>query len=131
MGKDLKGKEIGRGISQRKDGRYEARAVVNGTKIDLYNFNLNELINSFNKEKKRVKSKTNFDNIVTLKDWYTEWFNKIKSPNLKSEQSRKTYNRKISNTYIMILGDKKIDDITQMDIQIATNELVEKNTLLV
>lgn len=126
MGKDLKGKEIGRGISQRKDGRYEARAVVNGTKIDLYDFNLNELINSFNKEKKRVKSKTNFDNIVTLKDWYTEWFNKIKSPNLKSEQSRKTYNRKISNTYIMILGDKKIDDITQMDIQIATNELVEK-----
>ena len=30
MGKDLTGKELGRGFSQRPDGRYEARAVVNG-----------------------------------------------------------------------------------------------------
>ena len=29
MGKDLKGKELGTGIRQRKDGRYEARALVN------------------------------------------------------------------------------------------------------
>ena len=33
MGKDLKGKELGKGIGQRKDGRYEARAVINGQKI--------------------------------------------------------------------------------------------------
>ena len=25
MGKDLKGKELGKGITQRKDGRYQAR----------------------------------------------------------------------------------------------------------
>lgn len=37
MGKDLTGKELGRGFSQRTDGRYEARAVVNGKKIDIYN----------------------------------------------------------------------------------------------
>ena len=43
MGKDLKGKELGTGLGQRKDGRYEARAVVDGYKIALYNFNLNEL----------------------------------------------------------------------------------------
>ena len=30
MGKDLKGKELGTGIRQRKDGRYEARALVKG-----------------------------------------------------------------------------------------------------
>ena len=40
MGKDLRGKELGKGISQRKDKRYEARAVINGQKIDLYDFNL-------------------------------------------------------------------------------------------
>lgn len=33
MGKSLKGKELGRGITQRSDGRYCARAVVNGIKI--------------------------------------------------------------------------------------------------
>ena len=28
MGKDLKGKELGTGLRQRKDGRYEARASI-------------------------------------------------------------------------------------------------------
>ena len=43
MGKDLRVKELGKGISQRKDKRYEARAVINGQKIDLYDFNLEKL----------------------------------------------------------------------------------------
>ena len=37
MGKDLKGKNLGKGIGQRKDGRYEARAVINGVKVHLWN----------------------------------------------------------------------------------------------
>ena len=36
MGKDLKGRDLGKGFSQRKDGRYEARAVICGEKIDIY-----------------------------------------------------------------------------------------------
>lgn len=27
MGKDLKGRELGKGITQRKDGRYQARFI--------------------------------------------------------------------------------------------------------
>lgn len=54
MGKDLNGKELGRGFSQRKDGRYEARAVVNGTKIDIYDMNLSALKKAFEMEKARV-----------------------------------------------------------------------------
>ena len=52
MGKDLKGKELGKGIYQRKDGRYEARAVVGGIKIQLYNFDLKQLKTDFEKAKK-------------------------------------------------------------------------------
>lgn len=33
MPKDLKGRELPKGIYQRKDGRYEARALINGIKI--------------------------------------------------------------------------------------------------
>lgn len=127
MGKDLKGKELGKGISQRKDKRYEARAVINGTKIDIYDFNLENLIKEFNKEKEKVKSSNNdFSNIDTLKEWYVQWFTKAKAPSLKTEQSRRTYNRKINNTYIRLLGDKKIKSLNQMDIQTATNELLLK-----
>ena len=40
MGKDLKGKELGTGLRQRKDGRYEARAKINGIDINLYDVDL-------------------------------------------------------------------------------------------
>ena len=43
MGKDLKGKELGTGLYQRKDGRYEARALVKGTQIQLYDWDLKKL----------------------------------------------------------------------------------------
>ena len=45
MGKDLKGKELGKGFSQRPDGRYEARAKINGVKIDIYDMSLPNLKN--------------------------------------------------------------------------------------
>lgn len=32
MGKDLNGKELGRGITQRKDGRYMGRIHIRGSK---------------------------------------------------------------------------------------------------
>ena len=37
MGKNLKGKELGPGLSQRKDGRYSARFVTScGKRIEKY-----------------------------------------------------------------------------------------------
>ena len=40
MGKDLKGKELGRGLSQRADGRYMGRAQVEGHPIVIYDLSL-------------------------------------------------------------------------------------------
>ena len=54
MGKDLNGKELGRGLSQRPDRRYEARAVINGIKIDLYDMLLPNLKKAFEAEKARA-----------------------------------------------------------------------------
>lgn len=126
MGKDLNGKKLGRGLSQRPDGRYEARAVVNGHKIDLYNMSLQTLKKEFELAKAKIlRDKKGIRPNLKLKDWYSEWFEKCKSPQLKTDVGRKTYDRKIRNTYIRLLGDKKIEDITQINIQSATNELVE------
>lgn len=129
MGKDLKGKELGRGLGQRPDGRYEARATVNGTKINIYNMDLKELKKEFETAKaKLLRDEKNIRPNLTFGDWFDEWFEKCKSPQLKSETSRKSYYRKIKNSYYEILGAKKIEDITQINIQTATNELVsEKN----
>ena len=54
MGKDLKGKEIGKGFHQRKDERYEARAQINGKTIDICNKSLTALRKIFDEEKAKV-----------------------------------------------------------------------------
>ena len=128
MGKDLKGKDLGKGFSQRKDGRYEARATINGIKIDIYDTNLTSLRKNFEAEKLMVlrEEKNIRPNNTTLEDWYTEWFQKCKAPQLKSVTSRRTYDRKVRNTYVKLLGKKALKDISQLNIQTATNELVEK-----
>ena len=51
MGKALDGKKLPKGISQRADGRYHARATVKGTKIELYNKDLKQLKIDFEKAK--------------------------------------------------------------------------------
>lgn len=126
MGKDLNGKELGKGLSQRKDGRYEARAVINGVKIDIYDMNITALKKAFEIEKAKVlRDEKNIRPNVTFGEWYAEWFEKCKSPQLKSDVSRKTYDRKVRNTYCKILHDKKMEDISQMHMQSATAELIE------
>lgn len=126
MGKDLKGKELGRGFCQRKDGRYEARAIVNGVKIDVYNLSLAKLRKEFENEKTRILNEQMINTNVKVKDWYQKWFDTCKAPSLKSDLCRRIYDRKIKNTFINLLGDKVLKELTQLNIQNATNDLIEK-----
>ena len=41
MGKSLKGKELGRGLTQRKDGRYQAKYYIPGSPKALYLYDTN------------------------------------------------------------------------------------------
>ena len=127
MGKDLKGKNLGKGFSQRKDGRYEARGVVNGVKIDIYDKSLTKLKKkSENAKAKLLCGQTYGAPKITLEEWYKRWFEVYKSPQLKSTVSRKIYDRKTRNTFIKLLGSKYMSDITQENIQVAANELSER-----
>lgn len=126
MGKDLKGKELGKGISQRKDGRYEARVVINGKRETFYNTNLAELKREFEKEKYRLSRQ----NVVactdvTVLEWFDAWFEQYKKPTLK-ETGIDAYKRKFKNTYGKLLGDVAIKDLNQFSIQTATSDLVSQ-----
>jgi integrase len=126
MGKDLRGVNIGTGYSQRPDGRYHARATVNGIKIEIYNKSLSQLKKEFELAKAdALKEEHNVDKNLKLSEWVDSWFNTHKAPRLKSETSKATYYRRIKNTYCKLLGDKKISSITHMNIQDATNELID------
>lgn len=127
MGKDLQGKELGKGFSQRKGGLYEARAMVSGKKIDLYDMNLSKLKKAFEIEKSRLlRDEKNIRPKIKFGEWYTEWFEKCKSPQLKSDVSNRTYNRRIKNTYGKLLFDKELKYISQINLQQATFELTDK-----
>ena len=126
MGKDLKGKELGKGIGQRKDGRYEARAIVNGYKIALYNFNLNELKREFEREKDNVRRR----NVITCPDvtvleWFDAWFEQYKKPTLKPTGIT-NYRRKFVNTYGEILDIVKLKELNQFMVQSATSDLINR-----
>lgn len=126
MGKDLKGKELGVGLGQRKDGRYEARAVVNGVKIAIYDFNLSELKREFEREKDKAKRK----NVVhcpdvTVMEWFEAWFEQYKKPTLKPT-GVVAYRRKFINTYGELIGFIKVKELNQYMVQTATSDLINK-----
>ena len=126
MGKNLKGKELGKGLGQRKDGRYEARAIINGERIVLYDFNLNKLKQRFEFEKEKAKRRNVTEcPDVTVMEWFNSWFENYKKPTLK-ESGISVYKRKFVNTYGEQLGAVKLTDLKQINIQAATKNLVDK-----
>lgn len=123
MPKDLKGKELPKGIYQRKDGRYEARALINGIRIQLYNFNLKELKIDF--EKRKAEAKQGVDkklSNITLDEWFEEWFTRYKAPHVK-ETSIAPMKRKYRANYGRLIGNMKVVDIRNMDIQDVINTM--------
>ncbi|MED9904645.1 MAG: tyrosine-type recombinase/integrase [Lachnospiraceae bacterium] len=124
MGKDLKGKELGKGFYQRKDGRYEAKAMIAGRKIDLYDWNLKLLKQRFAKEKEHISSelKQPFESDLTLNQWFEEWFKVYKVPYIKPA-STESMKRRFYGSFGKNLGNMKIRMIRSMDVQYVLNVL--------
>ncbi len=128
MGKDLKGKELGRGLSQRPDGRYMARAQVEGQPIVLYGWKLKELKKELAlavDEAKRSNLLPGMDGkSITLSEWFEEWYAKYKAPTLKGGGSA-SYKRKFLNYYGVRIGSKFLSDIRQLHVQTAIADMLE------
>ena len=83
MAKGLNGKELGTGIRQRKDGRYEARATVNGVTINIYGMDLKQLKREFHERKELARMNMDVKRQqITLNEWFEEWFTKYKVPTI-------------------------------------------------
>ncbi len=128
MGKDLKGKEIGKGLSQRPDGRYIARAQVEGKPIVLYGWNASQLKKELAvaiDEMKRSNLMPEMDGSkITLNEWFEEWYSKYKAPTLKDGGSP-SYKRKFVNYYGARLGTKLLTEIRQLHVQTAIADMLE------
>ncbi len=118
MGKDLKGKELGTGITQRKNGIYHARFVDRfGNRKSLYNRNLRELKNSLNTVIYEDKKKINIiDEKTTLDEWYEKWIN-IHKYNVIRSSTKCNYDSVYKKHISPTLGKMSLSQITQLQIK--------------
>ena len=80
MGKDLKGKECGKGLSQRKDKKYSARyAIRRGKRIEKYFDTLPEARNWLADARyEDMHSSFGPSSAITVDSWFSYWFDKTR-----------------------------------------------------
>lgn len=126
MGKDLKGRELGKGLYQRKDGRYEARARINGNDVSIYGFNIRELKKDLQELKEQAQNAIEYRRRnLTLNEWFEEWFQTYKLPVVK-ETSVFPMKRKFYSSFGAILGERTVSSITNIDIQGVINRMSQE-----
>jgi len=127
MGKDLKGKELGIGITQRKDGLYQGRYTDRfGKKQTIYEKKLTDLRKNL---AKAIAENENFVSVsqnITLDAWFDRWMKIYKEksvrPNTKREYTH-IYYKNISP----YLGDRNINSLVKSDIQRLIDKAHEDN----
>lgn len=123
MSKDLKGKELPKGITQRPDGRYMGRFTYSGERYTLYNLDLKMLVTELNDLRYEVEHGLySKESNLMVESWFKTWMQEYKKNSVKYG----TYNNylKIYDLYIKDkLGRKKLADIRPEHIQNIYNSL--------
>lgn len=122
MGKSLKGKELGVGITQRKDGIYQARYVNRFGKRDtIYASTYTEITRKLRNEKYENEQCINpVDTKMTLDEWFDIWLSTCK------KHCRDTTKRTYQIQYNRLkeeLGWRKLSSLNLVVLQDAFNNL--------
>lgn len=122
MGKSISGKELGKGITQRKDGLYQARFINRfGKRQTLYAKTYSEITKKLRDEQYQDDRQTNVvDNNMTLDEWYNIWIDTCKVH--CRDTTKSTYCRRY-NRLREDLGWRKLTSLNLVVIQKTFNEL--------
>lgn len=127
MGKDLKGKELGIGLSQRKDGVYQARYTDRwGKRRTIYGNDLRDLRKELAEAVADNENFTSVKDEITLDRWFVRWMEIYKErsirPNTKREYTH-IYYKNISP----YLGGRFINSLVKSDIQRLIDKACDDN----
>lgn len=124
MGKDLKGKELGVGISQRKDGLYTARFTDRrGKRRQQYFKKLQECrkwiadAQFANEHDSALKCDS-----LTVDAWYRYWIDEVKGDNIRYN-TRRNYDKRYQRNIKPLIGDMLLKDIKPMHCQNVLNQM--------
>lgn len=127
MGKDLKGKELGVGISQRKDGMYTARFVrKDGKRIQKYFKKLQECRKwiadaQFEDEHGGINALGD----MTVSAWFDYWIENFKTGNVKS-RTLQNYKDRFKWNIKEHIGDMSLSDVKPLHCQNVLNRMADK-----
>lgn len=121
MGKDLKGKELGVGISQRSDGTYSARFTDRFGKRQQKYFKKLADCKKWIAEATFIDEHTDINQAanVTVDSWYEYWIG-LKSKSVRHYTIR-NYNDRYYNNIKEVIGHKLLSEVTTMDCQNILN----------
>lgn len=126
MGKNLKGKECGKGICQRKDGQYYARFVnKSGKRKEDYFATLPEARNWL--ESARYADK--HDNVFTPSDmtvdtWFEYWVENVVGD--LAPNTRRNYRERYTHNIQPVIGGMLLTDVKPMHCKMVLNKMEEK-----
>lgn len=123
MAKDTRGRELPKGIRQRKNGTYEGRVAYEGKRYNLYGDTVTEVKKKMTDLKYKLEHGLHGEaSKMTLDQWFSIWMNQYKKNNVKigTVLSYESYYK----YYIQAsLGKKKIVSIRGEHIQKLYNDL--------
>ena len=123
MGKDLNGKELGKGILQKKTGIYEARFNNRfGKRVSITGKDLKDVKKRFNEAIYEDEKEINIRDNVNLDDWYSKWMNVYKFDAVR-ENTKQNYNTVYKKHISPSLGKVPIQSITQLQIRELIKQL--------
>lgn len=127
MGKDLKGKELGVGISQRKDGLYQARYSDRwGKRKTIYGNNLRELRKQLAEAIAENENFTGIKEEMTLDKWFDRWMDIYKEKSIRPNTKRQ-YTHIYKKNISPYIGGRLINSLVKSDIQGLVDKAYDDN----
>lgn len=126
MGKDLKGKELGTGLSQRKDGYYVGRYTgKDGSRKQKIFLKLQDCRkwlsdSQYDDEHRNLEQPED----ILMDAWYDYWMSLKKSS--VRENTIMSYETRYKKNIKPVLGEKRIKDITPLQCQIVLTKMSDE-----
>lgn len=125
MGKDLKGKELGVGICQRKDGLYTARFVSRrtGKTVQRYFPKLQECRKWYADARfKDEHGGINASGDMTVTAWFNYWIENIKGDSIRPNTIR-NYKERFEHNVKRCIGSMLLSEVKPMHCQHVLNQM--------
>lgn len=128
MGKDLRGKELGVGICQRKDGLYTGRFVSkrDGKPVQRYFPKLQDCRRWYADAKfEDEHGGINASGDMTVTAWFNYWIDEIKGNSIRPNTIR-NYKERFANNIKDCIGNMILADVKPMHCQNVLNQMKDK-----